>query len=291
MAWAGALLAVALTACGPLPRPFRDAGAPPGLLDLGDGPGIRVHALVGDGPGVAGAGAEVMAEALRNLGVPAATQGGNRASRGLYGLATLTRAGDEERLRLLWELRAPDGTVIGLHHSEISLPHGLWQAGDAAAIAPHIAAGAPAIAAMVQVEAVEEVAIPGFPGARLMVLPLDDVPGDGAVSLRRSLQEELRAADLPVAAEVREGDILIFGKVVLTAPRDGQQLLSISWTATRTGGEAELGQVDQQNSIPAGSLDGPWGPVAREIAKAAAAGLIDLLDQAGRGQIRSTATG
>jgi hypothetical protein len=101
------------------------------------------------------------------------------------------------------------------------------------------------------------------------------------------LQEELRAADLPVATALREGDIMILGKVSVTAPRDGQQQVSLNWTAVRTGGSDELGQVDQQSTIPAGSLDGPWGPVAGEIAKAAAAGLIDLLDQAGRRQFQS----
>jgi hypothetical protein len=46
--------------------------------------------------------------------------------------------------------------------------------------------------------------------------------------------------------------------------------------------DRELGEIAQQNVVPAGSLDGPWGPVADEVARAAASGLLDLLGQAGK---------
>ena len=54
---------------------------------------------------------------------------------------------------------------------------------------------APAIAALVQNPPVEMARIPGFPGARLVILPLGPAPGDAAVSLPRALAAEFLAAD------------------------------------------------------------------------------------------------
>ena len=39
----------------------------------------------------------------------------------------------------------------------------------------------------------------------------------------------------------------------------------------------KLGTVSQQNMIPRGSLNGPWGAIADAAAGAAAAGIIKLL--------------
>ncbi len=270
-----------LAACGRLPRPFQGTVAPE-LLDLGDGAGIRVQPLGGDAPGGPRAAAEIMAEALQALEVPAATGSGNRASRPLYGSASVSPAGTEDRIVLLWELREPSGEVIGIHRVESLLPRGAWQAGDPAVIGPRIAAAAPAIAAMVQEEAVERVAIPGFPGASLAILPLLDVPGDGATSLRAALEADLRAADLPLTDQPRGEDLLIRGTVALTPPKDGLQHVSLDWILVKAADGTQIGHVAQESDIPAGSLDGPWGSVAEDISRAATAGLVDLLEQAGR---------
>ena len=41
----------------------------------------------------------------------------------------------------------------------------------------------------------------------------------------------------------------------------------------------ELGQVDQRNRVPAGSLDRSWAPVVLPIVEGAAAGIADLLSK------------
>ncbi len=278
-----AAAALALAACGSLPRPFQGTVAPE-LLDLGDGAGIWVQPLGGDVPGGPEAAAEIMARALQALEVPAATGSGNLASRALYGSASVSAADAEDRVVMLWELREPSGEVIGIHRAESLLPRGAWQTGDPAVIGPGIAAAAPAIAAMVQEEEVAQVAIPGFPGASLAILPLLDVPGDGATSLHAALEANLRAADLPLTDRPRGEDLLIRGTVALTPPKDGLQHISLDWALIKAADGSQIGQVAQESDIPAGSLDGPWGSVAEDISRAATAGLVDLLKQAGRRQ-------
>jgi hypothetical protein len=54
------------------------------------------------------------------------------------------------------------------------------------------------------------------------------------------------------------------------------QNITISWQVRGADG-SEKGRIDQANAIPAGSLDGAWGPVASAAGAAAAEGLADLI--------------
>ncbi len=56
----------------------------------------------------------------------------------------------------------------------------------------------------------------------------------------------------------------------------GKQSIRIDWLVLDPNGK-KLGTVSQQNTIPKGSLNGPWGAIADAAAGAAAAGIIKLL--------------
>jgi len=53
----------------------------------------------------------------------------------------------------------------------------------------------------------------------------------------------------------------------------------VRWVVALAEGR-ELGQVNQQNAVPAGSLDGAWGELAYDVAGAAAPGIARLIEQA-----------
>ncbi|MFQ5776192.1 MAG: hypothetical protein ACE5GS_16865, partial [Kiloniellaceae bacterium] len=274
----------ALAACGQLPRPFApEKKAPNALLRLDDRGGIVVLPVTGDVPGTPGAVAEAMAEALRGLNVPAATGGGNGESRYLHGRALVRPLpGGREELFLYWEVREADGRRTGFHSLRRELPGGAWHALRPELVETLGAAAAPAIAALVQNPPVEMAAIPGFPRARLVVLPLDEGPGDSPLSLPRALEAELLAAKLPVADRIGEDDLLVLGDVALGPPRDGVQEVAVKWLVVSARDDEELGEIAQRDRVPAGSLDGNWGATAREIARGAAAGVIDLLERVAR---------
>ena len=279
-----ALCLTALTACGQLPRPFQaEDKAANELLHLSDRAGILVMPMAGDRPGAPGTLAEAMVARLRDLNVPASATRGNEESPVLYGRALVRPiSADGEEALLFWELRDVDGRRRGMHSLRRELPKGSWWRADPELIAALAAAAAPKVAAMVQDPAVEMAAIPGFPRARLVVLPLDGAPGDSADSLIRALEAELLAAKLPVAERIAEDDLLVLGDVALGPARDGRQDVAVTWLVVSAREGTDLGEVAQRNRVPAGSLDGPWGPTARAIARGAAEGVMDLLKRASK---------
>ena len=50
------------------------------------------------------------------------------------------------------------------------------------------------------------------------------------------------------------------------------------WTVRHKDGD-ELGKLEQNNTVPAGSLDGAWGSTARIVADNAAGGMTELLSR------------
>ena len=89
----------------------------------------------------------------------------------------------------------------------------------------------------------------------------------------------LRAARLPVAKEVDDQSLVIAGSVKLSPPEGGQQRVEIVWLVQDPKGR-EIAKLAQNNTVPAGQLDGDWSGVAPLITEAALPGLIDVLRQA-----------
>jgi hypothetical protein len=281
---------ILLAACGQLPRPFQpEDKSGNALLNLRDGAGIVVQPIVG----APTAGGQILAEALvarlRDRDIPAGTENGNLGSRHLMGRAAVRPLpGGREEILLYWEMREPDGGRTGILTQRREQAAGTWAAGAPALLETLAEALAPEVAALVQDPAlassprVKAAAIPGFPGARLVVLQIPGAPGDAAHSLPNALEAALQAAKLPVAERIGDNDLLILGDVAVGPKDGGLQTVAIRWSLVSARDDRELGEIAQQNVVPAGSLDGPWGPVADEVARAAASGLLDLLGQAGK---------
>ncbi len=271
-----------LGSCGQMPRPFEHRpDLKSDLLMLKDRAGIVVAPLAGDLPADPERLAAAMAKRLRDLNVPATTRAGNNESRYLHGWATqksLTAAPD--RLVVEWELWDLGGRLIGSYTQQRPLSRIAGASGGASLIDAMAMEAAPKIAALVQESPDIEARIPGFPGAKLVVAPLGSGPGDSAQSLIPALRAELAAAGFPVSIQQGPRDILVLGKIALGPVQDGHEDIAVTWSVMSAQDGEELGQVDQRNKVPAGSLDGPWGTTAVEIARGAAQGIIDLLSRA-----------
>ncbi len=118
------------------------------------------------------------------------------------------------------------------------------------------------------------------PGGLAVVVPrVTGAPGDGSTALALALQNELRKKGIPLASGAAAGAAhRIEGKVAVGASNGGKQPISIDWVVKDPRG-TKLGTVAQKNEIPAGSLNGKWGPTAGAAAAAAAQGIIRLLPQ------------
>ena len=269
------LLACSAAACQPLPHPFAGDVPPAALLSPRDSAGIYVAPVAGAPQPVAGDLAEAMAKALRDADIPASTRGRNKGSYELRGAAREeTLPGDRVEVTVDWELLAADGRSLGHAPSAAEQP-----TGGSDTVAPVIAAAAaPAIRKLVQDE---PPAATAQPDPAVSLRPVTGAPGDGGRSLTRAMEEALRHARVVLATPGGDAPSFVLTGTVTMSPADSskQQHVRIGWALLRGDG-SEIGQVSQENAVPAGSLDGAWGDIAYAVATAAAPGVVALIERA-----------
>jgi hypothetical protein len=112
--------------------------------------------------------------------------------------------------------------------------------------------------------------------AGVLVAPVSGAPGDGQRSLTTALKKRLYAGGVKLANGPAVNVYTVKGVVVLADASGGKQSIRIDWQVTDPSGK-RLGTVSQQNMIPRGALNGPWGAIAEAAAGQAAAGIIKLL--------------
>ena len=172
--------ALALAACGQLPRPFAsdpDEPSPPDLLRPADGAGVVVDASRCAGDSAAALNEAVIAALVRHE-VPAAGTGGNRGSMRLV----CAESGGGATLR--WALDGADGAPLGAFEQALSdfdpaADGGLAPLADDAAVRVLWLLG-------------RNVPLP--PSAvrpALVVTPIAGAPGNGAVALGRAMTKAL----------------------------------------------------------------------------------------------------
>ncbi|MGP1254994.1 MAG: hypothetical protein ACTS10_11305 [Kiloniellales bacterium] len=282
------VVAAPLSACGQLPRPFQPEAKAIDLKALAARQTLYVLPASGIGPR-GGDFAIALAAALEAQGMRASTKRapGNRVvlSRG-----RLDPIGSQAELALVTEVTEPDGTKLARAASELSVTAESWEAGDPRLLADLADATAASLAEQLAPAPVLQVALPGFPGARVVVLPISGAPGDGADSLPVALRAELEDREVPLAREPEPQDLLIAGRVEVEPDGPGTERATITWRlleaappgAPDPDNGREIGRVAQSNRIPAGQLDGRWGQIAVQVADYAADGLLQLIDQAGQ---------
>ena len=102
-------------------------------------------------------------------------------------------------------------------------------------------------------------------------------PGDGNLVLRDAMRKALRNNDAMVTDDLSKASHIVQGTVRVEVPFAGTQRVRIVWMITNTGG-LEMGTALQENDVPEGSLDQPWGGVAQKIADSAVLGIAQLFD-------------
>jgi pyruvate/2-oxoglutarate dehydrogenase complex dihydrolipoamide acyltransferase (E2) component len=109
-----------------------------------------------------------------------------------------------------------------------------------------------------------------------IVAPVSGAPGDGKKSLTAAIKKRLYAKGVKLATVQTGNTYTVKGTVSVTDGSGGKQSIRIDWQVLDPNGK-RLGTVSQQNNIPKGSLDGPWGAIADAAAGAAADGIVKLL--------------
>ena len=109
-----------------------------------------------------------------------------------------------------------------------------------------------------------------------IVAPVSGAPGDGTKSLTAAIKKRLYAKGVKLATVQTGNTYTVKGTVSVTDGSGGKQSIRIDWQVLDPNGK-RVGTVSQQNNIPKGSLDGPWGAIADAAAGAAADGIVKLL--------------
>jgi hypothetical protein len=272
-----ALAILFLAACQPLPHPFAEQAPPPhaAILSPRDSAGIHVERVAGVPAAFSTALAESLAAALREAEIPASTAGVNKASYRLSGVAHPARLADgREAFAVEWELRAANERSLG--RATAGIPAAELAPASAESAAHALAEqAAPVIARLIQEEPPAEVAEP-----RLVVQAVNGAPGDGDRALARAIDGALRRVHVPLVEKPADhASFVLAGTVAVSPPQGGKQQVSVRWALLRPDGK-EIGKIDQQNAVPAGSLDHAWGDIAYAVAEAAAPGVAALIEKA-----------
>ncbi len=102
--------------------------------------------------------------------------------------------------------------------------------------------------------------------------------GSGNAELTGAMRQVLADAGWPVLEKPQADAILIIGRVAMAKPVGESQLVKLTWIAQTPLGK-KLGEIAQENAVPAGSLDNLWGENAGYAAEAAAEGIFKLIQQ------------
>ena len=106
------------------------------------------------------------------------------------------------------------------------------------------------------------------------VLP---VTGVGGGELTKAMRKVLKDAGWPVIASKRADALTLQGSIKIDAAENGQQTVHLVWRVFTPKGK-DLGDIKQNNAVPAGSLNEGWGENAGFAAQAAAEGIFKLID-------------
>jgi hypothetical protein len=115
---------------------------------------------------------------------------------------------------------------------------------------------------------IKSVAVPNVTGAK----------GKGNAELTAAMRKALKEAGWPVSTAPRKDAMTIQGRVVIGKPHGENQSVKIVWDVLTPDGK-RLGDLKQDNAVPAGSLDQAWGESAGYAADAAAEGIFKLIQK------------
>ncbi len=271
------LLALAVAACQPVPRPFQPEIKSSALRNYAI-PSPRASLVI---PPVAGIKdptstqlSASVAEALQELEIGATTRSGNAPRYRLRGiLKKQTVSGSHTVVVIDWILINPQNRDINLIRQNLAVSSYGWNTGNKDVFAAVAADLAPQVDLMLRSGTKRA---PARALARAVVEPVYGAPGDGKVALAAAMANVLSRANVAIAREAAPGVYRVLGQVLIR-PHDGQQdLVQISWELKSPDGK-RLGAVTQQNLVARGSLSGKWGHVADIVAEKAADGIIQIL--------------
>jgi len=276
-----AALAALLAGCQPLPHPFADDRPPRALLAVPDSVDIAVGSFEGEPRTTAAKLGAAVAKELIKHDIPASERTTSRSSYRLDGRIeeSLPLQG-KATVTVFWRLRDAAGRIVNERSDRLTATAREWDEGNGDRVAALAASGASGLAALLTDEMPKEKSQAGGGGrVRVAVRKVSGAPGDGDNSLALSMATVLKRHDVDIVDDKSgKPDLAVDAEVTVDPAKSGKQHVKIVWRVSRGAG-GEVGTVAQENDIPSGRLDGPWGDVAYSVAIAAEGGVVELVDR------------
>jgi hypothetical protein len=274
-------LAAVAAGCQPLPHPFAADRPPAALLVVPDSISITVASIQGEPQATAAKLSGAVTSELLKHNVTASDTTTSHASYTLEGrIEEGPPQADQASVTVFWRLRDAKGRLVEQHSNKLSAPVREWQDGADAPVGQLAAASADMLASLVTdaTPKEDEQAGSGSGRVRVAVRKVDGAPGDGDASLANSMGAVLRHADIDlVDPKSGKPDLNVDAEVTVEPKANAQHIKNV-WHVSRANGN-EVGTVGQENDLPRGRLDGPWGDIAYNVAIAAGAGIMQLVDR------------
>ena len=267
----------ALAGCQPLPHPFAADRPPAALLAVPDSISIAIASIQGEPRATAAKLSGAVASELLKHDVTASDMTTSHASYTLEGrIEEGPPQAGKASVTVFWQLRDAQGRVVEQHSNRVSASARDWQEGADTAVGQLAAASADVLASLVTEATPKEQQASGR--VRVAVRKIDGAPGDGDTSLANSMSAVLKHADLDLVDPASGKPDLDVDARVTVEPKANLQHVKIVWHVVRADG-GEVGTVAQENDLPRGRLDGPWGDIAYNVAIAAGNGVMQLVDR------------
>ena len=110
------------------------------------------------------------------------------------------------------------------------------------------------------------------------VIPVKGAMGRGNGELTSAMRRTLTAAGWTVLKAPAKNALTISGRVEMAEVSGNMQNVALKWAVQAPDG-GKLGDVNQANNVPAGSLDEGWGEIAGFAVEAAATGIFELINR------------
>jgi hypothetical protein len=271
------LALVATAACQPLPHPFAYDLPPAALMVVPDSIDIAVGTIDGEPRATAQALSSAVASELLRHNVAASATTTSHTSYVLDGrIEESPPQAGQATVTVYWRLRDAAGHILDEHSNHLAAAAQEWQNGADAKVTQLAAASADVLASLVTEATPKEQ--PGSGRVRVAVRKIGGAPGDGNASLANSMAAVLKHADVDIVDAANGKPDLAVDAEITVEPKANQQHVKIVWHVSRANG-GEVGTVAQENDLPHGRLDGPWGDIAYNVAIAAGTGIMQLVDR------------
>jgi len=112
---------------------------------------------------------------------------------------------------------------------------------------------------------------------RVRVLAVTGPPSGGR-AMTSAMRRALGESQMVLVDRAEPGSFQVQGNVELSPPAEGRQRVVIRWIIRRGDG-TQIGDLEQANTVRAGSLEGNWDKLAPLVALAAVDTVVDLINR------------